>query len=76
MKVEQSKDDDLLEIRSMILNGKESKDVQKHYLLMDGLVYLISNVNNDPNLRLYIPEHIRSYVVTQYHDQNRHPENV
>ena len=72
MKVEQSKDDDLLEIRSMILNGKESKDVQKHYLLVDGLVYFISNVNDDPNLRLYIPKHIRSYVVTQYHDQNGH----
>ena len=72
MKVEQSKDDDLLEIRSMILHGKESKDVQKYYLLEDGLVYFISNVNDDPNLRLYIPKHIRSYVVTQYHDQNGH----
>ena len=43
MKVEQSKDDDLLEIRSMILNGKESKDVQKQYLLVDGLVYYAEN---------------------------------
>ena len=72
MKVEQSKDDDLLEIRSMILNGKENKDVQKHYLLVDGLVYFISNVNDDPNLRIYVPKYIRSYVVTQYHDQNGH----
>ena len=31
MKVEQNKDDELLEIRSMIRNGKETKDVQKHY---------------------------------------------
>ena len=59
MKVEQSRDDDLLEIRSMILNGKESKDVPIHYLLVDGLVYFISNVNDYPNLRLYIPKHIR-----------------
>ena len=72
MKVEQSKDDDLFEIRSMILIGKENKDVQKHYLLADGLVYFISNVNVDPNLRLYVPKHIRSYVVTQYHDLNGH----
>ena len=72
MKIEQNKDDDLLEIRSMIFNGKESKDVQKHYLLADGLVYSISNVDDDPRLRLFIPKHIRSFVMTQYHDQNRH----
>ena len=72
MKIEQSKDDDRLEIRSMILNGKESKDVQKHYLLVDGLVYFISNVDDDPRLRLFIPKRIRSFVMTQYHDQNGH----
>ena len=72
MKVEQSKDDDISEIRSMILSGQESKDVQKHYLLVDVLVYFISNVDDDPRLRLFIPKHIRSFVVTQYHDQNGH----
>ena len=56
----------------MILNGKESKDVQKHYLLVDGLVYFISDIDDDPNLRLYIPKHIRSFVVTQYRDKNGH----
>ena len=72
MKVEQIKDDDISEIRSMILSGQESKDVQKHYLLVDGLVCFISNVDDDPCLRLFIPKHIRSFVVTQYHDQNGH----
>ena len=28
---EQTRDDDISEIRSPILNGQESKDVQKHY---------------------------------------------
>ena len=69
MKVEQRKDDDISEIRSMILSGLESKDVEKHYLLVDGLVSFISNVDNDPRLRLFIPKHIRSFVLTQYHDQ-------
>ena len=72
MKVEQSKDNDISEIRSMILSGQESKDVQKNYLLVDGLVYFISNVEDDPRLILFIPKHIRSFVVTQYHDQNGH----
>ena len=70
-KVEQSKDDDISEIRSMIFSGQESKDVQKH-LLVDGLVFFISNVDDDPRLRLFTPKHIWSFVVTLYHDQNGH----
>ena len=72
MKIEQTRDNDISEIRSMILYGKESKDVQKHYLLVDDLVYYLSNVNDDPYLRLLIPKHLRIFVVKQYHDQNGH----
>ena len=72
MKIEQTRDDDISEIRSMILNGKESKDIQKHYLLVDDLVYYLSNVNDDPCLRLFIPKYLRIFVVKQYHDQNGH----
>ena len=72
MKNEQTRDDDISEIRSMVLNGKESKDVQRHYLLVDDLVYYLSNVNDDPCLRLFIPKHLRNFLVTQYHDQNGH----
>ena len=72
MKIEQSKEDDLLEIRSMILNGRERKEVQKHYLLVDGLVYFISNSDDDPRLRLFIPKHSMSFFMTQYYDQNGH----
>ena len=72
MKIEQTRDDEISEIRSMMLNGQESKDVQKHYILVDDLVYYISNVNDDPCLRLFIPKHLRKFVVQQYHDQNGH----
>ena len=72
MKVEQTRDEDVSEIRSMILNGKESKDVQKHYLVIDDLVYYLSNANDDPCLRLFIPKQLKSFVLTQYHDQNGH----
>ena len=71
-KIEQTRDDDISEIRTMLLNGKESKDIQKHYLLVDDLVYYLSNVNDDPCLRLFIPKHLRIFVVKQYHDQNGH----
>ena len=72
MSVEQNRDDDISEIKSMILNGQESKDVQKHYLLVDGLVYYLSNVDDDPCLRLFITKHLRSFVLKQYHDENGH----
>ena len=52
MKIEQTRDDDISGIRSMILNGKESKDIQKHYLLVDDLVYYLSNVNDDPFFKI------------------------
>ena len=49
---------------------KGGKDVQKHYLLVADLVYYLPNVSDDPCLKLFIPKHIRNFVVKQYHDQN------
>ena len=63
MKVEQIKDDDISSIRSMILSGEESKDVQKYYLLVDDLVYYLSNVNDDPCMRIFVLRHLKTYVV-------------
>ena len=40
--------------------------------MIDGLVYYISSANDDPCLRLFIPKHLRNFVVQQYHDQNGH----
>ena len=72
MKLEQSRDDEISEVRSMILGNKESKDIQKHYLLVDDLVYYLSNSDDDPCLRLYVPKHLRTLIVTQYHENNGH----
>lgn len=72
MKLEQTRDDDISEIRSRILSGNESKDVQRHYLLVDDLIYYLSNIDDDPRLRLFIPKHLRIFVIKQYHDQNGH----
>ena len=72
MKVEQIKDDNISSIRSLILSGEESKDLQKHYLVVDNLVYYLFNVEDDPCMRLFVPRHLKTYVVKQYHDQNGH----
>lgn len=72
MKLEQSRDEDIAEVRSMIFSSKETKDVQKHYLLVDDLVYYLSNCDDDPCLRLFVPKHLRNLIVTQYHENNGH----
>ena len=72
MKIEQTRDYDISDIRSMILNGKESKDVQKHCLLIEDMVYYLSSVDDDPRLILFISKYLRILVVKQYHDQNGH----
>ena len=54
------------------MSGEESKDVQKHYLFVDDLVYYLSNVDDDPCMRLFVPRHLKTYVVKQYHDKNGH----
>ena len=41
-------------------------------IIVDDLVFYLSNVNDDPCLRLFIPKHLRIFVVKQYHDRNGH----
>lgn len=72
MTLEQSKDDDLMSLKSKIDNGDLGKEKQKHYIVVDNLVYYISNVDDDPYLRLYVPKHWKSLVIKQYHDMNGH----
>ena len=43
-------------------------DKQNRHIVMDHILYYISNADSDPVLRLYIPEHLRDSVVKQYHD--------
>lgn len=39
----------------------------------DNLLYFISNVEDNPSLRLYVPNHLHHLVIKQYHDDNGHP---
>ena len=48
-----------------------SADYSRHVVLDDTLYY-ISNVNDNPTLRTYIPYQIKIAVIKQYHDDNGH----
>lgn len=64
--VEQDKE--ITEIKDQLLHGKENKNVQNKFILIDNIVYYISNPDNEATLRLYIPKHLKEAVVKEYHD--------
>ena len=51
MYVEQSKDDELMSLKSKIDSGDFGKDKQKHCFVVEHLLYYFSNVEDDPYLR-------------------------
>ena len=69
---EQAKDNEILELKTILKHGEPSKAVKQRYISEDDVLYYLSDPNDNPTLRLFVPEHLRSKVVTQYHDQNGH----
>ena len=72
MITEQGKDAELVEFKMQILHGQPSKTTQKNYIVIDNILYYITDPDNEPVLRLYVPEHLRERVVRQYHNDNGH----
>lgn len=69
---EQKKDDEIVSLKSLILNGEPTKDAGRRYIVVDDLLYFLSDPDGDPVLRFYVPTHLRPIVVRQYHDDNGH----
>lgn len=69
MEAEQGKDDELVEIKASCL--RDSKK-EKRYIVIDNILYYITDVDDDPVCRLYVPKHLRLMVIKQYHDENGH----
>ena len=55
---EQSKDTNLMELKIGLSNNKLLPSVQKRHVIIDNILYYISNVDSDQVLRLYIPEQL------------------
>lgn len=70
MVVEQSKETTLIELKIGIQNEKVPNAVQKRCVIIDDILYYISNIDSIPISRLYIPEHLGDVVIEQYHDCN------
>ena len=70
MIVEQSKDKEITKIKQVLLQNDTPNSVAKHHLVLQDLVYYISSPDDQPTLRLYVPQHIKDKVLLQFHDHN------
>jgi hypothetical protein len=68
MKKEQEQDEIILSLKKRLQSDTATKTEQSKHTFIDGLVYYMSNADNEPNLRLYVPERIKPLVIKQYHD--------
>ena len=69
---EQESDKDILDLKVRIKNGRATKMEQKKFILMDEIVYYLSQPDDEPLIRLYVPSQLRKSVLVQYHDDSGH----
>ena len=69
---EQNKDEELRKLKLQIRSGDAQKNMQEKYMIIEDVLYYISNPDNDVTLRLVVPEHMQNAVTHQYHDKNGH----
>ena len=69
---EQAKDPEIAQTLRLLQLGQAKKTVGDRHLVIDDVLYYLTNADNDPIIRLYVPHHYRSGVVKQYHDDNEH----
>lgn len=72
MVLEQNKDDVISHLKLSMQKENPSKEVQTRYMVVENILYYISDPNGETKLRLYIPSHLRAMVVKQYHDELGH----
>lgn len=69
---EQAKDPGIALLIRQLQLGQAKKSAGEKHILIDNVLYYLTNADNDPILRLYVPFHYRSGVIKQYHDDNGH----
>ena len=70
VKTEQEKDSKISHIIEALKENDEK--LKKRHMLLDGVLYFVSNPNDEPLLRLYVPSHLTTNVLKQFHDDNGH----
>lgn len=72
MKKEQEEDKGIVEIVDKFKCQTEHKSINNRFVIINDLLYYISNADDEPITRLYIPIQLRTAVMDQYHNMNGH----
>ena len=65
---EQPKDQELLKIKEKLEQGTADKTTYAKFTTIEDVLYYISQVDEEPNLRVYIPSHLQQQVIAEYHE--------
>ena len=72
MVIEQDKNEKLKQLIQQLRNGEASKPISQKYMVVNDILYYLSNPDTEPTLRLYVPDHLQERVILQYHDHIGH----
>ena len=72
MVYEQNKDAEILELKTILKHGEPSPTVKRKYIIENDVLYYLSDPDDNPTMRLFVPQHLREMVLKQYHDDNGH----
>ena len=72
MVCEQNKDAEILELKTILKHWEPSPTVKRKYIIENDVLYYLSDPDDNPTMRLFVPQHLREMVLKQYHDDNGH----
>ena len=72
MVAEQAKDDSIVKLIDQLKTGDAKPTEQTRFIISNDILYYLSNPDDDPTMRLYVPNHLRQDVLIQYHDEMGH----
>ena len=72
MVTEQARDEVAVKIMQDLKGDKCPKSVDRRYILKDNILHYLSDPDNEPVMRVFVPNHLRAQVLKQYHDENGH----
>ena len=70
--VEQDKDNEIVEIKRKLQIRRNEPTLMRKFMLKDNILYYISQLDDEPKLRLFVPKHLRDKIINQYHHENGH----
>ena len=70
--IEQDKDEKLKQLIQQLINGEASKPISQKYMVVNDILYYLSNHDREPTPCLYVPDHLQERVILQYHEHIGH----